>query len=127
MDLHMLHMEKLLETKITRVGSGRTLAGLAIEQAHLPNHRQRWCTRMLKIEPYQQYLATIAPAVSYVGIRADEVENREGVDHGAMDGISNRYPFVEWGWGIKDVYAYLDERGVTVPARTDCGCCFFGS
>ena len=31
----------------------------------------------------------------------------------------------EWGWTLADVWSYLDERGVTIPKRTDCGVCFF--
>lgn len=31
----------------------------------------------------------------------------------------------EWGWGIQDVFAYLDQRGVTIPERTDCNDCFW--
>ncbi len=37
---------------------------------------------------------------------------------------SYRYPLRERGWGIKEVYAYLDARGVVVPERTDCDYCY---
>ena len=32
---------------------------------------------------------------------------------------------VEWGWAKGEVISYLACRGVTIPARTDCGACFF--
>jgi hypothetical protein len=78
---------------------------------------------MIKIEPYKEFLYTIAPAVSYVGLRADE-EEREGI-YGAIEGVEYRHPLREWGWRKSDVYAYLESRGVSVPARTDCARCFY--
>lgn len=91
----------------------------------LPNWRQRWCTRELKIEPFAAFLATHSPTVSYVGLRADE-EGRGGVDYAAyVPDTTTRYPLREWGWGINDVLGYLSKRGVSVPDRTDCGLCFF--
>ena len=37
----------------------------------LPSPRSRWCTRVLKIEPFEQYIGD-SRAFSYIGIRADE-------------------------------------------------------
>jgi hypothetical protein len=88
----------------------------------LPNDRQRWCTRMLKIQPTVAWLKANAPCVQFVGLRADE-EERRGI-YGDMEGVTQRYPLREWGWGIADVEAYLIERGVTVPRRTDCAFCY---
>lgn len=33
------------------------------------------------------------------------------------------YPLSEWGWDLSRVRQYLTERGVAVPARTDCAGC----
>jgi hypothetical protein len=52
----------------------------------LPNWRQRWCTRTIKIEPAAAYLLQHAPAKFYVGLRADE-EAREGGDYSAVPGV----------------------------------------
>ena len=84
----------------------------------------RWCTRQLKIEPFNAFLLEHTPAVSYVGLRADE-EEREGAVYGDVAGITQRYPLREWGWGLAEVRAYLAERGVVIPKRTDCGRCFY--
>ena len=93
---HWVKLEKLLGQPIKRVtDKNRTIMGMALEQKCLPNYRMRWCTRMLKIVPYQEYLLNSAPAVSYIGIRADEVDQREGVDHSSIEGITNRYPLVD--------------------------------
>jgi hypothetical protein len=39
-------------------------------------------------------------------------------------GIELRFPLRELGWGEADVWAYLDAKGVTIPARTDCAICY---
>lgn len=41
----------------------------------LPSSMSRWCTKKLKLEPFEQYVGN-DPVVSYVGIRGDE--DREG-------------------------------------------------
>jgi 3'-phosphoadenosine 5'-phosphosulfate sulfotransferase (PAPS reductase)/FAD synthetase len=85
----------------------------------LPNWRQRWCTRAIKIEPCIAYLKANPGTTLAVGLRADE-EDRGGL-YG--DFASYRYPLREWGWGLGDVQGYLQRRGVKVPARTDCAVC----
>lgn len=121
---HWLTLGELLGSRILPVVAS-SLEDRIQHYNALPNWRQRWCTRELKIEPYATFLAAKAPAVAYVGLRADE-EGRGGVDYAAMvPGCAVRYPLREWGWGLADVLGYLDRRGVTVPARTDCGACFF--
>ena len=121
---HWTKLEGLLGKAMTVVTSGHSLQGLIRSWERLPNHRQRWCTRQLKIEPFNAYLGDHAPAISYVGLRADE-ESRKGNVYGGVDGIEQRYPLREWGWGISEVLVYLESKGVTIPARTDCSRCFF--
>jgi len=121
---HWRHPGDLLGSSILPINFRESLDGLIREQGALPNWRQRWCTRMLKIEPYAAWLKQHAPAVSYVGLRADEPA-RAGGDYAAIPGIESRFPLREWGWGIEEVLAYLDDRGVVVPRRTDCQKCFF--
>lgn len=107
---------------------GGTLEGLVHQWNAIPNWRQRWCTRALKIEPFAAWLLDQSKLheriVSYVGLRADE-EQREGGDYKSVPGIDQRYPLREWGWGLADVLQFLAERGQAIPARTDCGWCFF--
>lgn len=107
---------------------GGTLDALIRKQGALPNWRQRWCTRMLKIEPYAAWLMQQSKAhdgiTSYVGLRADE-EEREGGDYSAVPGIIRRFPMREWGWKIQDVFDYLGARGIEIPRRTDCAVCFY--
>lgn len=117
---HWERLEELLGQKIVRIASGWTLNTLIADMECLPNHRARWCTRILKIEPCIQYLEDHAPAVLYVGLRADEPERRGGI----YDDVEQRYPLREWGWTITDVMEYLKRMGVAIPKRTDCARCY---
>lgn len=96
----------------------------------LPSWRRRFCTRKLKIEPFKAFLLRAAPAIAYVGLRADE-EHREGVDYGGdvklieLGGVQQRYPLQEWGYTKQKVLDYLKQRNIQIPKRTDCARCFF--
>lgn len=103
------------------------LAALIAKWNALPNWRQRWCTRALKIEPFAAYLMKIAefePATFYVGLRADE-EQREGGDYEAVPNVKMVFPLREAGMGLAEVLAFLASRGIVIPRRTDCMVCFF--
>lgn len=107
---------------------GGDLFSLIRQQKMIPNFRARFCTRMLKIEPYAAWLMQqsekYSRIVSYVGIRADEPE-REAGDYTKVPGVEMVFPMREWGWTIAKVLDYLAERGVTIPVRTDCALCFW--
>lgn len=115
-------LECLLGKPLIRI-SAITLLDLVIKYRCLPNWRMRWCTKEIKIIPFQRYALQRAPAVCFVGIRADEID-REGTT-GHPDGVTQDLPLVRWGWGINDVRGYLQRRGVEIPERMDCDCCFF--
>ena len=117
---HWAKLEQLLDAPMTFVQSRWTLQTLIEEFDALPNWRQRWCTRILKIEPCIAWMRAHQPCTSYVGLRADE-ELREGM-YG--DQAIYRYPLREWEWGEADVWAYLNERGICIPRRTDCAWCY---
>lgn len=121
---HWRHLGELLGKPLTPVTYRTGLSGLIKEQGCIPNWRARFCTRMLKIEPYSAWLALHSPAVSYVGLRADE-EDRGGGDYSAVPNVEMRFPMKEWGWGLSDVLDYLKSRAVVIPKRTDCKLCFY--
>lgn len=111
---HWRKLGEMLGRPITPVIGG-TLKGLVKQWNALPNWRQRWCTRALKIEPYAAWLMKQPkPVVSYVGLRADEPE-REGGDYANVPDVTMRFPMREWGWGLADVLSYLEQRGITIP------------
>jgi len=125
---HWELLEGMIGKPILHITGEFSLVGLIAKTRRLPNWRERWCTRMLKIEPYAAWLiqqkAKHNRVISYVGLRADE-EEREGGDYSNVPGVEMRFPMREWGWGIDDVWAYLQKRGITIPERTDCKVCFF--
>jgi hypothetical protein len=125
---HWLRLESLLGRPVVKLTNG-TLASQIEANKMLPNVFARWCTRLLKLKPFGAFAALHAPAVAYVGLRADEDEGeREGVRPGGdyaplSTAVTQDFPFRRWGWGIAEVRATLDRHGVVVPARTDCARC----
>lgn len=121
---HWANLERILGKPFIKITNGATrgltLNSLIQIQKALPNFRQRWCTRMLKIEPTIAWCVRNAPARMHVGLRADEDE-REGIygDH-----VQSRCPFREWGWGLQEVLDYLKKMDITIPKRTDCARCY---
>lgn len=60
----------------------------------LPSSNSRWCTKKLKLEPFEKYVGT-EPVVSYVGIRGDE--DREGYIS-RKSNIQSIFPFRKNIW-----------------------------
>lgn len=89
----------------------------------LPSSQARWCTRELKLKPFQQWMKQFngQPLTMYVGIRADEAK-RVAFD---IPGVETVLPFVEMGWKRDQVFGYLSQTvGVpkTYMTRTRSGC-----
>lgn len=93
----------------------------------LPSPNMRWCTRNLKIKPFEHYIGD-DPVVNYVGIRADE--DREGYIS-TKDNITSVFPFREDGIDKQDVYRILEDSGLGRPdyydwrSRSGCYFCFY--
>ena len=72
----------------------------------LPSPQARWCTRKLKIEPFERYVGADT-AFSYIGIRADE--DRQGYTPKKPPAFSDRpnivpvYPFKDDGIDLSTV------------------------
>lgn len=100
-----------------------TLAEVIESQKMLPNHRARFCTRMIKIAPAVAWVARKTlegfDVTMCVGLRADE-EERKGIIDAR---INTRFPLREYGMGLAGVHGFLRERGIKVPKRTDCARC----
>ncbi len=121
---HWDRLEDLLQAPLLKIRADLDLNGLIADQGGtLPNQNMRFCTPYLKIQPYQKWVRDNAPAISYVGLRADE-ESRKGSVFGDIDRVRQRYPLREWGMNEADVWKYLDEKGVCIPKRTDCARCY---
>jgi 3'-phosphoadenosine 5'-phosphosulfate sulfotransferase (PAPS reductase)/FAD synthetase len=91
----------------------------------LPSNHRRWCTRMLKLKPFEDYVGD-DPVVNYIGIRADE--DRVGYIS-TKPNITAEFPFREDGLIYADIVRILKEAGVGMPTYTDWGRtrsgCFF--
>lgn len=95
---------------------------------YLPSPSIRWCTKMLKLRPFEEYIGD-APVISYVGIRADE--DRIGYIS-TKSNITTVYPLKENGIDYAGVMKILEDSGIGLPpylewGRTHSGCffCFF--
>ncbi len=100
---------------------------MVVYGGYLPSPQNRWCTKHLKLKPYEKYIGA-DEVISYVGIRADE--NREGLIS-TKPNIKTVFPFKEDGINKEDVFRILDESGVGIPeyyswrSRSGCYFCFF--
>ena len=99
----------------------------------LPSAQSRWCTRKLKLRPFEQWIGPELEkgtrVFSYVAIRSDE-EYREGYAS-KHEGLAVRLPFKAAGIDKAGVLGILEGAGLGLPEyyewRTRSGCtfCFF--
>ena len=99
----------------------------------LPSPQTRWCTRQLKLRPFEQWVKPMLEdgtrVYSYVAIRADE-QYREGYASKSQD-LVVRLPLKESGIDKAGVLEILEGTGLGLPSyyewRTRSGCtfCFF--
>lgn len=127
---HMARIEALLGQPILILTNG-TLRSVIDDNNMLPNHQSRFCTRILKLKPFGRFVQEAQPAISYIGLRADEEEDdragaRPGGDYAPITtNVTQDFPLRRWGMTIDDVWQYLNERGIEIPERTDCARCPF--
>ncbi len=127
-------LEGYLGKPIARLNPRRDFQFWLREYNHfLPSPQTRWCTRMLKLAPFEQWvrpwLAAGDKVSSYVAIRADE-DYREGYSSKA-DNLLVKLPFREAGIDKAGVIDILENSGVGYPkyyewrSRSGCTFCFF--
>ena len=100
---------------------------------YLPSAQSRWCTRQLKLRPFEQWVHPMLEqgqkVFSYVAIRGDE-QYREGYAS-KHDNLIVRLPFKEENIDKMGVLEILEAAGLGLPQyyawRTRSGCtfCFF--
>ena len=131
---YLVSLEGFLGKPIQRLNPDRTFDfWLTQYKSFLPSPKTRWCTRQLKIRPFEQWLRPDLDAgvkiVSYVAIRGDE-DYREGYAS-TNSNLSVRLPFREQGIDKDGVIEILEASGVGVPhyyrwrSRSGCTFCFF--
>lgn len=99
----------------------------------LPSPQTRWCTRQLKLRPFEEWIKPDLEAgikvFSYVAIRSDE-EYREGYI-GKHPNMKTVLPFKESGIDKQGVIEILESSGLGLPryykwrSRSGCTFCFF--
>lgn len=104
-------VEAQLGIQITRVG--KSLEDVIAEQNMLPSNQRRFCTRLSKIYPIQDFIGK-SPATQYIGIRADEAGRIAAPQ--TSSNIRMEYPLVDLGIGIEDVYRILQHRNIVPPS-----------
>ena len=96
---------------------------------YLPSTQARWCTKKLKLEPFEKYIGD-KEVINYVGIRYDE--NRQGYIS-TKSNVKTVFPFIKDKIDIRGVSQILERSGVGVPSyyewrsRSGCYFCFFQS
>jgi 3'-phosphoadenosine 5'-phosphosulfate sulfotransferase (PAPS reductase)/FAD synthetase len=127
-------LEGYLGKPIARLNPRRDFEFWLREYNHyLPSAQTRWCTRMLKLKPFEQWVNPMIKAgdkvISYVAIRADE-DYREGYSS-KQDNLSVSLPFRTAGIDKAGVMDILESSGVGYPkyyewrSRSGCTFCFF--
>jgi 3'-phosphoadenosine 5'-phosphosulfate sulfotransferase (PAPS reductase)/FAD synthetase len=97
----------------------------------LPSPTNRWCTRLLKLQPYNDWLrknCVEQQVYSYVGLRADE--DREGYRSSTSE-LVPVHPFIDAGLVLDDIIQILNGSGIGLPSyytwrqRSGCYFCFY--
>lgn len=131
---YLTRLEGYLGKPIRRLNPDRDFDyWLKTYKNYLPSAQSRWCTRQLKLRPFEGWVREFLDAgdtvVSYVAIRSDE-DYREGYQSN-KDKLLIKIPFKEAGIDKPGVIEILDGSGLGLPKyydwRTRSGCtfCFF--
>ena len=130
----LVKLEGFLGKPIVRLNPDRDFDfWLKQYNSFLPSAQTRWCTRQLKLRPFEQWIIPMLESgnrvYSYVAIRADE-EYREGYTS-KHEALVVKLPFKDAGIDKAGVLELLQGSGLGLPRyyewRTRSGCtfCFF--
>lgn len=128
-------LEGFLGKEIIRLDPSRHFDYWLVQYKNfLPSAQTRWCTKMLKLKPFEkwvkdEFLSKGYKVYSYVAIRADE-EYREGYAS-KNDNLIVKLPLKEAGIDKPGVHDILESAGLGLPeyyewrSRSGCTFCFF--
>lgn len=125
--------------EIIRVKGKTTLKGVEYDNLEkyvvgakfMPSGQARYCTRIFKIEPIDNYLKNIGECELMIGLNVDEENSREG-NLGLNENVKYTYPLVEDGLTRSDCedVLYKHQLHPNMPVymlRGGCRMCFFKS
>lgn len=126
-------LEATLGRKITRLVPERGLFEMIDDyNGYLPSQQARWCTKSLKIQPFDRYIkehlaGENVQVWSFVGIRADEDRFGFISEDGALQMV---FPFKKLGVEREAVYAIVSRtlgiaKTYRTRSRSGCGVCPF--
>jgi len=127
--VYIERLEGYLGQKIVRTTFGTTFDDLLRRYGGmLPSNHRRWCTRTMKLEPFEEYVGEDF-CLNYVGIRFDE--KRLGYIS-TKPNIRAVFPFRDDRIDYQRVQRILEDSGLGMPpytqwGRTRSGCffCFY--
>ena len=108
-------LESFLEQKIIRLKAAPNSPlkpfdhFLEMYGGYLPSSQARWCTKVLKLEPFEKYVGD-DPVISYVAIRGDE--DREGYVS-TKSNIQTIFPFRRNIWSLEIINKVLQNENIT--------------
>jgi 3'-phosphoadenosine 5'-phosphosulfate sulfotransferase (PAPS reductase)/FAD synthetase len=131
---YLTRLEGYLGKSILRLNPDRDFDfWLKSYKSYLPSPQSRWCTRQLKLRPFERWVRQFLDAgetvISYVAIRSDE-EYREGYQSN-KDKLIISLPFKESSIDKAGVIEILEGSGLGLPdyygwrTRSGCTFCFF--
>lgn len=113
------NLEVYLGKKIIRLNAAKNSPELPFDHflkmygGYLPSSNARWCTKKLKLEPFEKFVGS-DPVVSYVGIRGDE--DREGYISKKTN-IQSIFPFRRNIWSEDVINKVLANSNIAKVAR----------
>ena len=130
----MLKLEGYLDKKIIQLNPDKHFDHwLDKYNNFLPSAQTRWCTRQLKLRPFEKWISALlrggTQVYSYVAIRADE-SFREGHES-THENLHVKLPLKEGGIDKQGVKQLLEMSGVGWPkyyewrSRSGCTFCFY--
>ena len=108
------NLEGLLGKKILRLAAADESPELPFDHflkmygGYLPSSNARWCTKKLKLDPFERFVGS-DPVISYVGIRGDE--EREGYIS-KKSNIQSIFPFRRNIWSEDVVMKFLSNENI---------------
>lgn len=127
---HLDKFEAVTGRQVIRLKKEETLPEYIARTKFFPGFNARFCTRMWKIEVFNEYLIDKLPCSLLIGLRADEPEDERTGNETLINGLTIQYPLREQGYRRIDCIRLCIEWGllprtVAWEARGGCLGCYF--